>query len=167
MKALLADLVAHKAHANAAMVAAVSTNAVAAGDPEILALLHHILVANRFWICVIRGDEFEAGREMAVARAIPALSEAFRRTEAEEAAWLGPATDADCARVIKHPFIPGGACTVAEAFTQVCMHSHGHRSQLAKLFRARGGEPPAGDFILWLADRERLEGGDDRPPGAA
>jgi hypothetical protein len=34
---------------------------------------------------------------------------------------------------------------------QVCLHSHGHRSQGAKLLRRHGGVPPPADFILWLA----------------
>jgi uncharacterized damage-inducible protein DinB len=36
---------------------------------------------------------------------------------------------------------------------QVCLHSHGHRAQAAKMLRRLGGEPPATDFILWLANR--------------
>ena len=51
------------------------------------------------------------------------------------------------------PLIPGGRCSVMQAWLQVCLHSHGHRAQLAKLLRAHGGEPPVTDFISWLATR--------------
>jgi uncharacterized damage-inducible protein DinB len=163
MITLLTELVAHKAHANAAILTAVGTNAAAAQDSEILGLLHHIMVANRFWICVIRGEPFEADREMASPRTMPALQEAFRQIAADEVAWLAEAPAADGERVVSYPLIPGGACTVAEAFTQVCMHSHGHRAQLAKLLRGHGIQPPAGDFILWLIDRKPPDwGGEPR-----
>jgi hypothetical protein len=42
---------------------------------------------------------------------------------------------------------------VAQAYMQVCMHSHGHRSQCATRLRALGGEPPVTDFIVWLNER--------------
>src|SRR5436305_1562506 len=83
-------------------------------DPEILALLHHIVVANRFWISMIRGEPFDADHEMAMARAMPILEEAFRQVAQDEVAWLARATAADWERVVSFPLIPGGACTVAE-----------------------------------------------------
>ena len=33
------------------------------------------------------------------------------------------------------------------------MHSHGHRAQIAKIYRRLGGVPPMTDFILWVATR--------------
>jgi uncharacterized damage-inducible protein DinB len=150
---LLKDLVLHKGHANAAMLAAVRGLPAAAADPDVLELLHHVLVSNRFWTCTIRGLDFVAERELGVARDLAVLRDGFRATQEEEAAWLASATEADGGRILVHPFIPGGQCSVAEAMTQVCLHSHGHRSQLAKLLRRHGGTPPAGDFILWLVER--------------
>jgi hypothetical protein len=50
MLQLLRDLVDHKGYANAAMLQAVRQNPAAASDPEMLDLLHHILLANRFWL---------------------------------------------------------------------------------------------------------------------
>jgi hypothetical protein len=60
--------------------------------------------------------------------------------------------------VLENVLIPGGRCTVAQAVMQVCMHSHGHRAQCAKLLRWHGGVPPMTDFILWLASRPAAEG---------
>jgi len=157
MLGTLRELVAHKAHANASLFNLAYQNERVALDPEILDLLHHILVANRFWTCTLRGVPFVADQEMSVARSCESLAEAYRRTQEEEAAWLESATDADCAATLAHPFIPGGQCSVAQALLQVCMHSHWHRAQIAKLVRRHGVVPPPADSILWLTGRPKAE----------
>lgn len=157
MLALLRDLVSHKGHANASLLGVVRQSAGAASDRDIIELLHHILVANRFWICAVRRVPFVPDDEMGTPRSCDTLLEAYRRTQEEESAWLAAATDADCAAILDHPFIPGGRCSVAQAFMQVCMHSHGHRAQLAKLLRRHEVVPPQTDFILWLTTRAEPE----------
>ena len=54
MLALLQDLVRHKAHANASLLRAVRNHEAAARDTEIRALLHHVILANRFWFSLMR-----------------------------------------------------------------------------------------------------------------
>ena len=66
---------------------------------------------------------------------------------------MATVTETDITRLIRDPLIPGGQCSVAEALLQVCMHSHGHRAQVAKRLREHGGVPPPTDFINWLASR--------------
>jgi uncharacterized damage-inducible protein DinB len=75
----------------------------------------------------------------------------------QEFDWLAGATHADLARVMRDPQIPGGACSVAQALMQVCLHSHGHRAQCAKLLRRHGGQLPMTDFIAWLVARPPAE----------
>lgn len=157
MLSTLRDLVAHKGHTNASLLKVVHRNESVASDPEILDLLHHMLIANRFWSCTVRRVPFVPDQEMATARSCEALAEAYRKTQEEEAAWLEGATDGDCAAILTHPFIPGGQCSVAQAFLQVCMHSQGHRAQIAKLLRRHGVLPPQADFILWLTGRPEAE----------
>lgn len=163
MLSTLRDLVAHKAHANASLLKLINQNESVAADLEILDLLHHILIANRFWSCTVRGVPFVPGQETSTARSYESLAEAYRRTQEEEAAWLEGATDADCARILAHPSIPGGHCSVAQALLQVCMHSHGHRAQIATLLRRHGVVPPQTDFILWLTGRPEAEWVDQLP----
>jgi hypothetical protein len=76
-----------------------------------------------------------------------------QKTQEEEAAWLAAASENDCEAILEHPSIPGRQCSAAQALVQVCMHSHGHRAQLAKLFRRHEIVPPQTDFILWLTNR--------------
>jgi len=164
MLEMLRELVAHKGYANACFLARVRQHAGAASDPAIVDLLQHVLIANRFWSCAIRRVPFAAEEESRTPQSLGAIAEAYRRTQDEEAAWLESATDADCAASLVDPLIPGGTCSVAQAFMQVCMHSQGHRAQLAKLLRGHGVEPPKVDFILWVAGRPATEWGVESAP---
>ena len=126
-------------------------------DVELVELLHHILIANRFWICAVRRVPFIAAREVNVPRSLVSLLDAFKTTQDEELAWIGAATEEDCAETLTDALIPGGRCSVGEALTQVCMHSHAHRAQIAKMLRRHGLVPLQTDFILWLPERPRPE----------
>jgi uncharacterized damage-inducible protein DinB len=148
---MLRDLVAHKRHADSALLSAIAPNDAAANDPEIRELLHHMLLANRFWLCTIIGLPFVVEDEARKAHSFHELAERYAATQTQESAWFAAAADDECARILIDARIPGGKCSVAQAFLQVCLHSQGHRAQSAKLLRRHGVEPPATDFILWLA----------------
>src|SRR5262245_2846098 len=153
MLEIVRDLIAHKGHANAAMLTAIRQNAAATSDPELSELLHHILLANRFWLLSILGLPFVFEDESRASSSIDDLLQRYCSTQAQESAWLATATEADLARVLEGPLIPGGKCSVSQALMQVCLHSHGHRAQCAKLVRRHGTVPPRTDFILWLTNR--------------
>jgi uncharacterized damage-inducible protein DinB len=153
MLEMLRDLIAHKGHANAAVLTAIRQNAAAAADLELCELLRHMLIANRFWLLTILGLPFPLEDESHAASSIDALIRRYCRTQEQEADWLATVAGNDLARVLENPLIPGGQCSVSQALMQVCMHSHGHRAQCAKLIRKHGGVPPATDFILWLTSR--------------
>jgi uncharacterized damage-inducible protein DinB len=152
MVQMIRDLVAHKGDANARLQNAIRQHPAAAADAEIVGLLHHILVANRFWFLTISGEPFVAERETAAPASLDALIELYVATQRAEEDWLAGATAADLERLLEQPMIPGGRCTVAQAFMQVCLHSQGHRAQVAKMLRRHGGVAPMTDFILWLAE---------------
>jgi uncharacterized damage-inducible protein DinB len=149
------NLVAHKGDVTDVLMKEVLASDSATADGEILALCNHILISNRFWSAAIRGVPFDLrlDREMQVERAPEAFPAALWEVQEEEVAWLETATEADCLRRIAHPLIPGGGCSVAEAFAQVCLHTHGHRAQLMKALRRHGVAPAPHDFIAWLANR--------------
>jgi uncharacterized damage-inducible protein DinB len=157
MLQMLRDLVDHKGHANAALLDVIRRTPDAASDPEVLELLHHILLANRFWLLAVLGSPFVLEHESRAAESFAALVGRYARTQSQEAAWFATATTADLERTLSGPLIPSGECSVAQAYMQVCLHSHGHRAQAAKLIRRHGAIPPATDFILWLAKRPAAE----------
>jgi uncharacterized damage-inducible protein DinB len=150
---MLRDLIAHKWYADAAVLTAVRGNDAAAADPEIRELLLHVLVANRFWLANTREIPFDLEAETRAPESLDALIQRYRETQAEEAAWLATAAAPDLARPITSRFFPGETFSVLQGLTQVCMHSHGHRAQCAKMFRRHGGVPPMIDYILWLVKR--------------
>jgi uncharacterized damage-inducible protein DinB len=149
------DLIIHKGYANTLLLEAISQHPSAARDVAIIGLLHHIIVANRFWFLTIAGREFVRERETAAPASLDELIGLYATTQREEDAWMARATPEDLERPLANPMIPGGGCTVAQGFMQVCMHSHGHRAQLARMLRHHGGTPPMTDFILWLGERRR------------
>jgi uncharacterized damage-inducible protein DinB len=157
MLEMLRDLIAHKGHANAALLSAIRQSDAAAADPELWELLHHVLTANRFWLLAVLGAPFAVEDESRRSGSFDALIERYSHTQERESTWLAAATEGDLARVLESPLIPGGACSVAQAFMQVCLHSHGHRSQCAKLVRRHGGVPPMTDFIVWLPGRPKAD----------
>jgi uncharacterized damage-inducible protein DinB len=157
MLEMLRDLVGHKGYANAAMLTAIRQNDAAARDSEIAELLHHILLAHRFWLLAVLRLPFVSEDESRISNSIDALIQRYRSTQTQESQWLATATEADLACVLESPLIPGSRCSVSQALMQVCLHSHGHRAQCAKLLRRHGGAPPTSDFIVWLASRPAAE----------
>jgi uncharacterized damage-inducible protein DinB len=153
MLQMVRDLVDHKGYANAALLTAVRHHPVAVSDGDLSALLHHVLLANRFWLLSIAGMPFVLDEESRQAASFDALVRRYARTQAQESAWVATATSADLERTLVDPRIPSGECSVAQAFIQVCLHSHGHRAQAATRLRALGGTPPATDFIVWVGGR--------------
>jgi uncharacterized damage-inducible protein DinB len=157
MLEMLRDLVAHKGHANAALLTAIRQNPAATSDPELWELLHHILLANRFWLLTVLGFPFVHEDEARPSPSFDALIQRYGSTQAQESTWLETATAVDLARIVEDARIPNGRCSVSQAFMQVCLHSHGHRAQCATLLRRHGGLPPPTDFIVWLTSRPRAE----------
>ena len=153
MLTLLQDLVRHKAFANAQLLRAVREHTAAAQDEELRRLLHHVILANRFWLTLVLGLPFKHEEETRNPGSFEAIAEQYRETHTLELEWISGAQEADLARRLETPFIPGRTFSVAEALTQVCLHSHGHRAQCLMRLRLMGGVPPAMDFVLWLEKR--------------
>ena len=150
---MLRDLVAHKGHADAAMLSAIRMNTASAADVEVRELLHHVLLANRFWLLAVIGAPFVLDEESRTSGSFDALVRRYRDNHGQELAWCAGATATDLERLLDVPPIPAGRCTVSQAWLQVCLHSQGHRAQCAKLLRRHGAVPPPTDFILWVAER--------------
>lgn len=155
MLAMLRDLIAHKGHANAALLKAILQHEKAARDDELRKLLHHILLANRFWLMLSLGRELALERESQVPESLETITRQYRETHEQEFEWMTRIQESDLAPRLETSFIPGYTFSVGEGMMQVCLHSHGHRAQCATRLRLLGGTPPATDFILWLKERPR------------
>jgi uncharacterized damage-inducible protein DinB len=150
---MLQDLVRHKNYANAALLNAIAVDERASVDPELRRLLHHIILANRFWVSLFVGNSFEVDNESKVPESFQAVSTLYRETHELETPWVTGLQNPDLDRVVVTPFIPDRSFSVAQALMQVCLHSHGHRAQCGAMLRALGGNPPPTDFIVWLKER--------------
>ena len=150
---MLQDLIHHKGYANASLLKAIRQHETAAQDLELRKLLHHIILANRFWLCLSLELPFVVEEESRVPDSLETITAQYRETHAQEAEWVAQVREPALGRLLETPFLPGGSYTVAQALMQVCLHSHGHRAQCATRLRLLGGTPPSMDFILWLKER--------------
>ena len=153
----LHDLVQHKWYANARFLRAMREREEAASDKQLLELMHHVLVANRFWLHLSRAVPFDIERERIPPESLNALVGQFGDTHTEETEWLAKVTESDLAKQLETPYMPGRSFSVEQGILQICMHSHGHRAQAAVRLRQLGAKPPTLDFIAWLKDRPAVE----------
>jgi len=152
---MLCDLIQHKGFASASLLRAIQQFAPAAQDEELFKLLHHIIVANRFWLKLILNLPFVLEEETRLPESLEAIAALYRETYDQEMEWASQATDSDLTVRLESPLIPDSSFSVTEAMMQVCLHSHGHRAQCAVRLRQLGGTPPSLDYITWLKERPR------------
>jgi uncharacterized damage-inducible protein DinB len=152
MLALFRDLFEHQAYADAAMLKAIRRHEAAARDESLRSLLHHTLLAHRFWLHLSQGLPFVAEEESKVPDSLDTLGARYRDTQARERQWLAGLQETDLDRLLESPLFEGRRYSVRDGLMQVCLHSQGHRSQCASKLRALGGEPPTLDYVLWIKD---------------
>jgi uncharacterized damage-inducible protein DinB len=114
--------------------------------------LHHIILANRFWVSLFMDNRFDIDNESKVPESLQAFAILYRETHELEMQWLTDLQDSAMDRVVVTPFIPDRSFSVAQALMQVSLRSQGHRAQCAAKLRAFGGNPPPTDFIVWLKE---------------
>ncbi len=153
MAAIFRELFRHQAHADASMLMAIKAHPMASNDQELRQLLHHILVAHRFWIHLCQALPLSVEAEKVVPATLDEIVARFQATQMQELAWLDQLEASDIGRLLETQYFPGRQIAVGEALTQVCLHSNGHRAQCATRLRTLGGEPPRSDYIIWVKDR--------------
>ncbi len=150
---LIRDLFAHQAWADSALLGAIRKHQPACDDPEVRTLAYHIVMVQQFFLTQSQGLPFSREQAAVVPQNLDDIIAAFRDTHAAHASWLTSVTDGDLSRKFSMSAFQNREITVADALTQTCLHSQGHRSQLAMLLRKMGGSPPVLDYILWTVGR--------------
>ena len=153
MLALLTDLIEHKIYANTRMLTAIREHPAAREDAELLTLLHHIIVSNRFWLFLLLDRLFARAQETMRPDSLDVVDALYAETHTLEREWLARVSEQELASMVTSPHWPGAHFTVAQVMSQVCLHSQGHRAQCASRLRALGGAPPTLDLIKWVAER--------------
>jgi len=153
MLTLIDELIRHKWWANSALLRSIQQHPAAAEDPELRKLLHHILIANRYWLLLSLGQPFIDEEETRIPESHSELMDRFAATEHQEMDWLSSLDPADLDRPLQPRALPDITVSVAQAALQATLHSQGHRSQCASSLRALGGIPAPMDFVLWVRDQ--------------
>jgi len=153
MVTLFQELLHHQAYADASLLMAIRQHEVASKDQKLRTLLHHVLIARRFWLHLCRGLPFSVDAEDVVPTTLDEIIRGYRETHTQDNAWLQRLEESDLFRTVESPYLPNREVFVRDALMQVCLHSHGHRAQCAMRLRMLGGDPPSLDYIVWLKDR--------------
>ncbi|MFN0172433.1 MAG: DinB family protein [Bryobacteraceae bacterium] len=147
----LQDLCRHQAWADAEHWRALDTCPAALADKGLRQRLHHLVEVQYIFLRVARGEKFE--RLTLTPSAEPQqLREQAQQNHQAYADFLSGEIEARLGEIVTLPWFqnPPIQITVAEALTQVVMHSQGHRAQNAVRLRELGGKAPMTDFIVWL-----------------
>jgi hypothetical protein len=150
---MLQDLVHHKNYGNAALLNSIKENEQASADPELRHLLHHIILANRFWVALFLGHPFDIDSESRVPESLDAVVALYRETHEREDQWISELHDTDLHRVLMTPFVPDRSFSLAQALMQVCLHSPRPPRTMRHEAASFRGHPPSTDFIGWLKER--------------
>jgi uncharacterized damage-inducible protein DinB len=154
MPSTIEELIRHKWWANTNLLHAIEQSPAAAADEDLRKMLHHILVANRFWLLTILGRPFAREDETQISVSFAGIVERFKETERLESEWVSKASEADLERILQTRTSRLGIdVSVRQAILQICMHTQGHRAQCATRLRALGGTPPGMDYVLWIKEQ--------------
>ena len=78
MLVMLKDLIHHKGYANASLLKAIQQHKTAAQDTELRKLLHHIILANRFWLRLSLELPFAVEEESRIPESLEAVAAQYR-----------------------------------------------------------------------------------------
>src|SRR3954470_13419461 len=115
MLATLRDLFCHQAFTDAALLNAIRRHETAARDSELRTLMHHILVAHRYWIHLGQGRPFFMEEETTVPDSFDTIVARYQATQAQERVWLDGLRESDLACALESPFFPGRLIAMGDA----------------------------------------------------
>jgi uncharacterized damage-inducible protein DinB len=149
---LIRPLFRHQEWADDALLRAAGEHGEAARDTQLRSTLHHVVTVQRAFLSLFLQWPFDLQKELQLPGSLADVGHRFVDTHREEMAFVAALEESDLARVIEVPWFPGLNPSLAEALTQVVMHSQNHRGQCLARLRALGATPPALDFIVWLKE---------------
>ncbi len=148
---MLQDLFRHEAWADKQLWSALQACTAAHDDGEIRKRLHHAHAVQRAFLQVFNG---ETPNHKILARkfeSLDALHASTHRYHEGIEDFVTQLSEEQIQSPITIPWFPDTPMPLAEALTQVVMHSQHHRGQNAARLRALGSAPPMMDFIVWIS----------------
>jgi uncharacterized damage-inducible protein DinB len=149
---LLRSLFRHQVWADEALLEAVQAHPESLHDQNLYKVLHHTVMVQRFFLCLLQGRPFDRAKESQLPESFDQLVQLFRDTHIEELAFVDGLTESELDRRFELAFL-GSRPTFAEGLTQVVMHSQNHRGQCLTRIRENGGKPPTLDYIKWAKNQ--------------
>ncbi|MEN6535707.1 MAG: DinB family protein [Bryobacteraceae bacterium] len=149
---LLRPLFSHQEWADRELLKAAGACPAAVQDERLRTTLFHIVFVQRYFLSQFTGGEFDVQKEMKAPESWEGLADLFHSTHEAEQMFVSSVPAAELERILDLPRLKGVRPTVAQAMTQVVMHSQHHRGQCAMRLRDLGGVPPTLDYILWLRE---------------
>ena len=95
MRELLNRLLRHKEWADATLLGAIRGHDAAAKDAELHRLLHHTILANRFWLALISARPFALEEESRIPESLDAIVARYRDTYLQEIQWSARLDEAE------------------------------------------------------------------------
>ncbi len=150
MTNLLRDLLAHCEWANAEFFRAWG-GSPACDHEELRRREDHILLVQRMFLALLRGEAFELPPKAEVPSHAD-LKAAAVASHAGLCAFAAGLDEPALAHTITQPFFKDPPCvlTVPEALVQVVTHTQHHRGQCMTRLNDFGGKPRNVDWIIWL-----------------
>jgi uncharacterized damage-inducible protein DinB len=119
-------------------------------DPDLLQRMQHTADVQGAFLMVLRSEEvlFPGEKPSPEFHRLRGLT---RSNHEAFAAMLGALDPEAVSHTVLVPWFPGPPChvTVAEALTQVAMHTQHHRGQLMTRLKDLGGKPQNVDYLIW------------------
>ena len=158
MLATLRDLVAHKGHANAALLTAIRRNDAAAADRELRDLLAPHPARQPFWVLAVLGAPVRLEEEVRPSRVVRRARRPLRQHAGPLAGALAGGGDERRSRAVlvrradseRHVFRVAGTPPGLPALTRPS-------GAVREAAPRHGGAPPPADFVPWLATRPRAD----------
>jgi uncharacterized damage-inducible protein DinB len=116
---------------------------------ELRKRVEHILGVQQGFLAVLRGDAAGMPPDGPPA-GYDNLKAWAEKLHGELTAYLRALPEAELARTVSIPWIPGCTITASEALVQTAMHTQHHRGQCMTRLKDFGGEPKNVDWIIWV-----------------
>ncbi len=150
MLALLRDVFAYQAWADAEVIRRIEATPTAKADAELQKLLHHIYVVYRFFLLSVQGEpptQEELMKELSFGEVREGLQKIHRLADG----FLPKIRESRLRDKVEVPWFKEQP-TCHEALVQAVLHSQNHRGQMLTMLRKHGGEAKPIDYIVWVSE---------------
>jgi len=150
MLALIRDLYAYQAWADAEIFRLLATRPAAKNDPKVQQLINHMHAVYRFFVLSVQGEP-PTKEELMKDHSLEELRAAMQKIHRLADGYLPKLRESRLRDKVEVPWFKDFQPTCQEALVQAALHSQNHRGQLLTLLRTLGAETSPFDYIIWVS----------------